>query len=326
MLSASQLERKCANDREAQRAIRQRMKKHIESLETSVGELRGSQESNEKIVAVTQQRNRDLEAEIAYLRSKFHEGGHEAEAPLMDGHRQFGEGVLSAHLTSRVNLASATSLGIKRPTLTSTSRNLSVATGSTGSWYGSLQQQSSFLPSALTSAATMPDQKSAGGERCLIWGPHDASSSGHTMQAPPPQVQEPLRPPHSAAYRPVYQSEIQEWVGPTQQYHHQEIVGFELQKPQRSETQQRPLPASQSVHHQYVQPPIQSCTPTPSPPLALQQQIDPSAQLPPQAANQGRYLEPCISNTAAAHIPARSAATSVLSPFISGADPGLSGT
>ncbi|KAK3613729.1 hypothetical protein LTR56_027709 [Elasticomyces elasticus] len=194
MLSASQLEQKRANDREAQRAIRQRMKKHIESLETTVGKLRGSQESTEKIVAVTQQRKRDLEAEIAYLRTKFHEGGHEAEAPLMDGLRQFGEGVLSTHLTSRVNLASATSLGIKRPTSISTSRNLSVATGSTGSWYGSFQKQSSFLPSALTSAVTMPDQKSAGEERCLVWGPHDTTSSGHTMQAPPPQVQEPLRP------------------------------------------------------------------------------------------------------------------------------------
>ncbi|KAK5697785.1 hypothetical protein LTR17_023817 [Elasticomyces elasticus] len=287
MLSASQLERKRANDREEQRAIRQRMKKHIESLETTVGELRGSQVSNEKIVAVTQQRNRDLEAEIAYLRSKFHEGGHEAEAPLMDGHRRFGEGVLSTHLTSRVNLVSATSLGIKRPTSTSTSRNLSAATGSTGSWYGSFQQQSSFLPSALTSAVILPDQKSVREERCLIWGPHDTTSSGHIMQAPPPQVQEPLRPPHSAAYRPVYQSKIQEWVGPTQRYDHQEIVGSELQRPQRSQTHHIPLPASKSVHHQHVKPPIQSCTPTPSAPLALQQRINPAAQLPPQAENQG---------------------------------------
>ncbi|KAK3615536.1 hypothetical protein LTR56_025062 [Elasticomyces elasticus] len=225
MLSASQLERKRANDREAQHASRQGMKKHIESLETAVGEVRGSQESSEKIIAVTQQRNQDLEDEIAYLRSKLHEGGHEAEAPLMDGHRRFGEGVLSAHLTSLVNLASATSLGIKQPTSTFTSRNLSVATGSTGSWYGSFQQQNDFLPSALTSAEIMPDQKSMGGERFPIWGPHDTTGSGHTMQAPPPQAQKPLNSPHSTIYRPVYQWEIQEWVEPTQQYHHQGIVG-----------------------------------------------------------------------------------------------------
>ncbi|KAK6376254.1 hypothetical protein LTR81_027836 [Elasticomyces elasticus] len=187
MLSASQLEQKRANDREAQRAIRQRMKKHIESLETTVGKLRGSQESTEKIVAVTQQRKRDLEAEIAYLRTKFHEGGHEAEAPLMDGLRQFGEGVLSTHLTSRVNLASATSLGIKRPTF-----DIHVSQSFRRNWLDRFV--SSFLPSALTSAVTMPDQKSAGEERCLVWGPHDTTSSGHTMQAPPPQVQEPLRP------------------------------------------------------------------------------------------------------------------------------------
>ncbi|KAK4891322.1 hypothetical protein LTR27_010125 [Elasticomyces elasticus] len=86
-LSASQLERKRANDREAQRAIRQRTKEHIETLEKTVSDLRGSQESNEKIVAVTQQRNRDLEDEIAYLRSKLHEGGYIPEAPLIHGSR-----------------------------------------------------------------------------------------------------------------------------------------------------------------------------------------------------------------------------------------------
>ncbi|KAI7702697.1 hypothetical protein KC353_g14569 [Hortaea werneckii] len=44
-LSAAQLERKRANDREAQRAIRQRTKDHIESLEKEIGDLRESNES-----------------------------------------------------------------------------------------------------------------------------------------------------------------------------------------------------------------------------------------------------------------------------------------
>lgn len=74
-LSAAQLERKRANDREAQRAIRQRTKDHIDHLERTVNDLRGSQEQNEKIVHVTQQRNRELEEENAFLRTKLNEAG-----------------------------------------------------------------------------------------------------------------------------------------------------------------------------------------------------------------------------------------------------------
>ncbi|KAK3616042.1 hypothetical protein LTR56_026220 [Elasticomyces elasticus] len=81
-LSASQLERKRTNDREAQRVIRKRIREHIETLEKTVSSLRGSQESNENTVAVTQQRNWDLEDEIAYLRNKLHERGYVPGAPL----------------------------------------------------------------------------------------------------------------------------------------------------------------------------------------------------------------------------------------------------
>ncbi|KAK0267663.1 hypothetical protein LTS00_017750, partial [Friedmanniomyces endolithicus] len=67
-LSAAQLERKRANGRELMRAIRQRIKDHIEPLEKAVSELRDSQDSNEQIVAVTRQRNRELEEENVFLR------------------------------------------------------------------------------------------------------------------------------------------------------------------------------------------------------------------------------------------------------------------
>lgn len=50
------------------RAIRQRIKDHIEPLEKAVSELRDSQDSNEQIVAVTRQRNRELEEENVFLR------------------------------------------------------------------------------------------------------------------------------------------------------------------------------------------------------------------------------------------------------------------
>ena len=70
-LSAAQLERKRANDREAQRAIRQRTKDHIENLERRISELTGSQEAREKLYLATQQRNRELEEENAYLRNRL---------------------------------------------------------------------------------------------------------------------------------------------------------------------------------------------------------------------------------------------------------------
>ena len=75
-LSAAQLERKRANDREAQRAIRQRTKDHIEHLERNITELRSMQDSNEKLVINTQRRNQELEEENAYLRTKLGEAGY----------------------------------------------------------------------------------------------------------------------------------------------------------------------------------------------------------------------------------------------------------
>ena len=80
-LSAAQLERKRANDREAQRAIRQRTKDHIDSLERSISDLRAAQEASDKLVVVTQQRNRELEEENAYLRSKLGEAGYNVAIP-----------------------------------------------------------------------------------------------------------------------------------------------------------------------------------------------------------------------------------------------------
>lgn len=75
-LSAAQLERKRANDREAQRAIRQRTKEHIEKLERRIAELTGGEDENEReqLVAALK-RNKELEDENAFLRSKLDHGG-----------------------------------------------------------------------------------------------------------------------------------------------------------------------------------------------------------------------------------------------------------
>ncbi|KAL9048708.1 MAG: hypothetical protein Q9162_007591 [Coniocarpon cinnabarinum] len=69
-LSAAQLERKRANDREAQRAIRARTKEHIEKLERRIHELTSSDERNEQLLAALK-RNKELEEENQMLRASL---------------------------------------------------------------------------------------------------------------------------------------------------------------------------------------------------------------------------------------------------------------
>ncbi len=76
MLTAAQLARKRANDREAQRAIRARTKEHIESLERELLELKSQQNQDmtqrEKELV---KRNRQLEIELAILREEVRKYG-----------------------------------------------------------------------------------------------------------------------------------------------------------------------------------------------------------------------------------------------------------
>jgi hypothetical protein len=69
-LTAAQLERKRANDREAQRAIRQRTKDHIESLERRIAELTADKDFNAKL-AEALNRVEDLQRENAMLRTRL---------------------------------------------------------------------------------------------------------------------------------------------------------------------------------------------------------------------------------------------------------------
>jgi hypothetical protein len=74
-LSKAQLARKRANDREAQRNIRQRTKEHIENLEKKVKELEENNRSGsmERIL----QRNKELEVEVEKLRAQIaSQSGH----------------------------------------------------------------------------------------------------------------------------------------------------------------------------------------------------------------------------------------------------------
>lgn len=71
-LTAAQLERKRANDREAQRAIRQRTKDHIESLERRIAELTSNNDLGAKLVQAME-RGDDLEQENIALRSRLNQ-------------------------------------------------------------------------------------------------------------------------------------------------------------------------------------------------------------------------------------------------------------
>lgn len=67
-LSKAQLARKRANDREAQRNIRQRTKEHIENLEKKVKELEEYNRSTSMDRVI--RRNKELEAEVEELRAQ----------------------------------------------------------------------------------------------------------------------------------------------------------------------------------------------------------------------------------------------------------------
>ncbi|KAL3468216.1 hypothetical protein BJX64DRAFT_86377 [Aspergillus heterothallicus] len=84
-LTAEQLERKRANDREAQRTIRQRTKEHIERLELQVAELRAKGDKFDEVM----RRNAILENEIRALRHQLTvAGGSPGYQPLEEPYAQ----------------------------------------------------------------------------------------------------------------------------------------------------------------------------------------------------------------------------------------------
>ncbi|KAK3349466.1 hypothetical protein B0T25DRAFT_244015 [Lasiosphaeria hispida] len=81
-LTPSQLARKRANDREAQRAIRARTKEHIERLERELEELKG-RHSRDEVVQTLMRKNKLLERELAALKESFGIQGRPYPAPGM---------------------------------------------------------------------------------------------------------------------------------------------------------------------------------------------------------------------------------------------------
>nr|CDP28090.1 Putative protein of unknown function [Podospora anserina S mat+] len=79
-LTPTQLARKRANDREAQRAIRQRTKEHIERLEKELEEYK-NRHSRDETINQLQMRNHALEREVFSLREELKRFNHNMFSP-----------------------------------------------------------------------------------------------------------------------------------------------------------------------------------------------------------------------------------------------------
>lgn len=103
-LSPAQLQRKRANDREAQRAIRQRNKEHIDSLERRIEELSSANVDAATLVQL-RQRVRDLEEELSKANDTLavsrthHVSSHplwqaRSNGDLVHSHGTYGHGLM----------------------------------------------------------------------------------------------------------------------------------------------------------------------------------------------------------------------------------------
>ncbi|KAK3683030.1 hypothetical protein LTR37_020628 [Vermiconidia calcicola] len=254
-LSAAQLERKRANDREAQRAIRQRTKDHIEHLERNISELRAASEANEKMATATHQRNRELEEENAYLRTKLGEAGYAMNAPPSEGQRPPDQTAIPLHPTSPAIQPPGASL--PRPDSTSTPRSaLSVNTSqSSSSRHGSWQQgPSGFSMTAGGAAAGMSATAPVPlGPSLSTWRSHESGQSVHSSAG---QLQDPTQTQPPGPYSPGNLHDRPQWTGAQQYPYH------EQQRPQHLGDPPPPQP------QQYTQPSMSSyptgTTPQPS--------------------------------------------------------------
>lgn len=190
-LSAAQLERKRANDREAQRAIRQRTKDHIETLERRISELTGTQEAREKLFLATQQRNRELEEENIYLRNRLSGDSFAINVNDNDGTcfkdlcwtfsltltpEKLPQYSVSAPETSPQTHLSA-GVNIARPSSSATSRSIPQ---SAEAW----RQHNQYSPgSAPSTASFMPEAAQHGaGQNAASWRAQDVPAPAYGYQ------------------------------------------------------------------------------------------------------------------------------------------------
>jgi len=92
-LNAEQLARKRANDREAQRAIRQRTREHIERLENRIKELSENNPESDAAFEAVQRRNAELEDELRQLRKTLYGMGEGSHSPAASQQRKYSYGL-----------------------------------------------------------------------------------------------------------------------------------------------------------------------------------------------------------------------------------------
>ncbi|KAK6434186.1 hypothetical protein LTR95_009626 [Oleoguttula sp. CCFEE 5521] len=293
-LSTAQLERKRANDREAQRAIRQRTKDHIDGLERNITELRQSHDASEQVVAVIRQRNRELEEENSYLRLRMSEAGLPVSLPPTDT-RVPESGRLAAHTPSP--LTQPTAIGVARSASASTAQSFSNSNVPPSGppppgWQHQHPGYGSSLSHPLSGPAVSP---STAGANLSTWRAHEMAQSIPQAVAGdarlPPQQHSPLpygAPPHTDrlqwhAQPAQYQHTVSEGQPPTSQYH---PVGYPSATQQPAVQQQQPY--GQQPVHVY-----------PSRPHPQQQSGYPPTQAPPQA----EFQNLAVSSPAQYHLP-----------------------
>ncbi|EAW07343.1 bZIP transcription factor [Aspergillus clavatus NRRL 1] len=120
-LSAEQLARKRANDREAQRTIRQRTKEHIERLQSQVAELQAKNQQYDDVL----RRNAVLEQEIKGLRQQLTIlTGEQGYSNVAEGPYNSPSGAQSsAHYSDSLNVPPVS----RAPSVLSASSQVSVA-------------------------------------------------------------------------------------------------------------------------------------------------------------------------------------------------------
>ena len=295
-LSAAQLERKRANDREAQRAIRQRTKDHIDGLENTISELRRSQEVSEKTTHSTRLRNRELEEENSYMRMKLNEAGLAIDLPLQSTikrdsmledlstdsllvSRPQDPSLIATHASSPATQASGAS--IQRPDSTSTSRSFSGShPAPAGSWPQQQQQPPRGSYSGLTNLPlAVPGTATAWRSHEGAQGVAPIAGDIHTTARNATSL--PYNAPHSDRTQWSSTASQYQYAVPEQQSHAQYPGHAQIPQQQHAAQQQSP----------YSQAPLSAYPP------AQQTQQQQPAYHPPQMPPQSEFQNLSVSGS-----------------------------
>jgi hypothetical protein len=150
------LARKRANDREAQRNIRQRTKEHIETLERKVQELEQGRrsESMERVL----KRNRELEAEIEKLRAQL--AVQHAPSPVATGSEPADELLMPSQKVSLETLEWTREAGSSCPWPKAAAPQLKMRSESPSTSYPAPAADSIYTPTP-SSSTTMGYEETA---------------------------------------------------------------------------------------------------------------------------------------------------------------------